>query len=143
METAFTPFASLLGGVLIGTAAVMLMLLHGRIAGATGILTGVLNPTDRRDWSWRMAMIAGMMTAPALWFLAIGMMPTIQVPVSMPVLMIGGLLVGVGVTLSSGCTSGHGVCGIARCSPRSFAATMSFMVTTFLTVYLVRHVFGS
>ncbi len=142
METVFTPFASLAGGVLIGIAAVLLMMIHGRIAGATGILAGVLLPAGITDWSWRAAIIAGMVTAPSLVALASGAMPTIQVPISTFALIIGGLIVGVGVTLGSGCTSGHGVCGMARLSPRSIAATLTFMVVTFVTVYIVRHVFG-
>jgi uncharacterized membrane protein YedE/YeeE len=143
METAFTPFASLVGGVLIGTAAVILMLLHGRIAGASGILAGALIPSGMSDWSWRVAMIAGMVTAPGLVFLLSGSMPALQVPVSTPALIVGGLIVGAGVTLGSGCTSGHGVCGMARLSPRSIAATLTFMATTFATVYAVRHLLGA
>jgi len=127
VETVFTPVASISGGVLIGLAAVLLMLVHGRIAGATGILAGALLPASMADWSWRVAMIAGMVTAPMLVFLASGTMPTIQVPVSTPSLITGGLIVGVGVTLGSGCTSGHGVCGMARLSPRSIVATLTFM----------------
>jgi len=142
VETVFTPVASLSGGVLIGLAAVLLMLVHGRIAGATGILAGALLPASMADWSWRVAMIAGMVTAPMLVFLASGTMPTIQVPVSTPSLITGGLIVGVGVTLGSGCTSGHGVCGMARLSPRSIVATLTFMIMTFATVYVVRHVLG-
>jgi uncharacterized membrane protein YedE/YeeE len=142
METAFTPFASLFGGILIGMAAVLLMMLHGRIAGATGILAGALIPSGLADWSWRAAMIAGMATAPALAYLASGTMPEIQVPVSTLALILGGLVVGVGVTLGSGCTSGHGVCGMARLSPRSIVATLTFMVVTFVTVYVTRHVVG-
>lgn len=142
METTFTPVASLLGGVLIGTAAVLLMALHGRIAGATGILAGALLPSDATDRSWRIAMIAGMVTAPALALLFTGRMPAIQVPVSTLALIMGGLIVGIGVTLGSGCTSGHGVCGMARLSPRSIAATLTFMITTFATVYIIRHGLG-
>jgi uncharacterized membrane protein YedE/YeeE len=142
METAFTPLASLFGGVLIGAAAVLLMLLHGRIAGATGVLAGALLPSNMADWSWRAAMIAGMVTAPALMFVTTGAMPEIQTPVSTSALVIGGLIVGVGVTLGSGCTSGHGVCGMARLSPRSIAATLTFMIVTFATVYISRHVIG-
>ena len=123
-------------------AAVLLMMVHGRIAGATGILAGALLPTGMADWSWRAAMIAGMATAPALVALASGAMPTIQVPISTLALILGGLIVGVGVTLGSGCTSGHGVCGMARLSPRSIMATLTFMVVTFATVYVTRHVIG-
>lgn len=142
METAFTPFASLTGGALIGAAAVLLMLFHGRIAGATGILAGVLLPANREDWSWRAAMILGMVSAPALLMIATGSMPAVDVPVSTLALLAGGLIVGVGVTLGSGCTSGHGVCGMARLSRRSIAATLTFMLVTFAAVYVVRHVLG-
>lgn len=142
METTFTPFASLFGGVLIGAATVLLMVLHGRIAGATGILAGALLPSNMADWFWRLAMIAGMVTAPALMLFTTSTMPEIQVPVSTPALAIGGLIVGVGVTLGSGCTSGHGICGMARLSPRSIAATLTFMVVTFATVYVIRHIIG-
>lgn len=142
METEFTPIASLAGGALIGTAAVLLMLIHGRIAGATGILAGVLLPTSRADWSWRAAMILGMVTAPSLILTFTGQMPAVDVPVSTIALLVGGLIVGIGVTLGSGCTSGHGVCGMARLSPRSIAATLTFMLSTFVTVYVVRHVLG-
>ena len=142
METAFTPLASLIGGVLIGIAAVLLMLVHGRIAGATGVLAGALLPTNFTDSSWRVAMIAGMVTAPALVFWVSGAMPAIQVPESILTLVLGGLIVGVGVTLGSGCTSGHGVCGMARLSPRSIAATLTFMAMTLVTVYIVRHIIG-
>ena len=141
-ETAFTPFASLAGGALIGIAAVLLMLINGRIAGATGILAGVVLPTNRDDWSWRAAMLLGMMTAPVLFLALTGQAPDIEVPVSTIALLFGGLLVGIGVTLGSGCTSGHGVCGVARLSPRSIAATATFMFSTFVTVYLIRHVLG-
>jgi uncharacterized membrane protein YedE/YeeE len=142
VETSFTPIASLAGGILIGIAAVLLMMVHGRIAGATGILAGVLLPSGLRDWAWRAAMIAGMIAAPLLVFLTTGSMPTITLPVSTTSLVIGGLVVGVGVTLGSGCTSGHGVCGIARLSPRSIAATLTFMAAAFVTVFLVRHGIG-
>jgi uncharacterized membrane protein YedE/YeeE len=133
---------SLLGGALIGLAATLLMLLHGRIAGATGILAGALLPAGFADWSWRIAVIAGMATAPAAIALVTGAMPSIQVPVSALALIASGLIVGIGVTLGSGCTSGHGVCGMARLSPRSIAATLTFMATTFATVYVARHVMG-
>ncbi len=142
METEFTPIASLVGGVLIGLAAVGLMLLRGRVMGATGVLAGALLPASRYDWTWRMALLLGMFLGPWVYFAAAGQLPAIEVPASTPMLIFGGLLVGVGVTLGSGCTSGHGVCGMARLSPRSFAATGTFMVTTALTVYFLRHVLG-
>lgn len=142
MATTFTPLASLAGGILIGLAAVLLMMVHGRIAGATGILAGALLPANIADWSWRVAMIAGMVAAPMSVFLVSGAMPAIHVPVSTTALIVGGLIVGVGVTLGSGCTSGHGVCGMARLSKRSLVATLTFMATTFATVYIIRHVLG-
>lgn len=142
MITAFTPYASLVGGLFIGLAAVLLMLTLGRIAGTTGIVTGLFFPADFDDWLWRAAMLAGMATAPALIALSTGEMPTIAVPVSYLALAVGGAVVGIGVVLGSGCTSGHGVCGLARLSPRSLAATLTFMITTAVTVFLIRHVIG-
>jgi len=137
--TEFTPFQSLAGGVLIGLAAVGLMLAYGRIAGATGILTGIISSSDR---SWRVAMLLGMVLAPGLMLLTTGDLPVIDVPVSASALAAGGFIVGLGVTFGSGCTSGHGVCGMARLSPRSIVATLTFMATTAATVYLARHVAG-
>lgn len=142
METTFTPFASLAGGILIGLAAVLLMLLRGRIMGATGVLAGALRPASSYDFTWRALLLLGMFTGPWIYFLFTGGLPAIQVPVSTAMLLIGGFLVGIGVTLGSGCTSGHGVCGMARLSPRSFAATGMFMLTTGITVYVVRHILG-
>lgn len=141
METAFTPLASLAGGALIGLAAVLLMAFHGRIAGMTGIVGGVLPPVSS-DWPWRIAFLAGAIGAPAIYLLGGGAVD-FAVPVSTSALVIGGLIVGVGVTFGSGCTSGHGVCGMARLSPRSIAATLTFMASTFVTVYVVRHLIGA
>ncbi|GGH28605.1 hypothetical protein SAMN05444007_104267 [Cribrihabitans marinus] len=143
METEFTPFASLAGGALIGVAAVLLMLSLGRILGATGILAGLLTPANPREFAWRAAMILGMISGPLAVLALTGSMPEIEVPVSTPMLALGGLIVGVGVTFGSGCTSGHGVCGMARLSPRSIAATATFMAATFATVYVIRHVIGA
>jgi uncharacterized membrane protein YedE/YeeE len=143
METVFTPWTSLGGGVLIGVAATLLMLFLGRVMGATGILAGVVSPSSKQDFSWRAAVLAGMVSGPVLIFFLTGQMPEVQVPVSTGMLLVGGLIVGVGVTLGSGCTSGHGVCGMARLSPRSFVATMTFMIVTLVTVYIVRHVLGA
>jgi uncharacterized protein len=142
MVTEFTPWASLTGGVLIGLAAVLLMLLRGRVFGATGILAGALTPAGSSDWSWRALLLVGMVTGPLLYAMLFGQMPAIQVPVSTPMMVIGGVIVGIGVTYGSGCTSGHGVCGMARLSPRSITATAVFMLFTFATVYVVRHVLG-
>ncbi|NKX44814.1 YeeE/YedE family protein [Roseicyclus persicicus] len=142
IETAFTPWQSLGGGALIGLAAVLLMLVAGRIMGATGVLAGIFAPASVYDLSWRVALLAGMVTGPAVFWLVTGGMPEITVPVSTPMLLVGGFIVGVGVTYGSGCTSGHGVCGMARLSPRSIAATLTFMATTAVTVFVVRHVIG-
>ncbi|MBW7923057.1 MAG: YeeE/YedE family protein [Rubellimicrobium sp.] len=143
MMTGFTPLAATAGGALIGLASVLLMATLGRVMGATGILAGVFAPSGPRDLDWRLALLAGMMTAPFLWLAATGAMPVIDVPVSRASMVIGGLLVGIGVTFGSGCTSGHGVCGMARLSPRSITATAIFMAFTALTVFVTRHLIGA
>lgn len=142
METVFTPIQSLGGGALIGLASTLLMLFLGRIMGATGILAGFISPTSIHDWSWRAAVLAGMVAGPVAYLALTGTQPTISVPVSTNMLVLGGFIVGIGVTYGSGCTSGHGVCGMARLSRRSIAATVSFMAATALTVFVVRHVIG-
>lgn len=142
MPTDFTPILSLAGGALIGLAAVALMATHGRIAGITGILGGFLPGSGDADWGWRAAFVIGMIAAPATVMAVTGTMPQIEVPVPTLALVVGGFLVGIGATYGSGCTSGHGVCGISRLSPRSIVATLSFMATAGITVFLVRHVFG-
>lgn len=142
IETAFTPIASLSGGILIGIASTLLMLTLGRVMGATGVLAGLFQPASVQDFGWRAALLAGMVSGPTLVWLISGEMPVVEVPVSTVALIVGGLIVGVGVTYGSGCTSGHGVCGMARLSPRSIAATVTFMIFTGVTVYLMRHVFG-
>ncbi|MEZ5810116.1 MAG: YeeE/YedE thiosulfate transporter family protein [Rhizobiaceae bacterium] len=138
--TEFTPLMSLAGGVLIGLAATLLMALHGRIAGMTGILSGVIPPVTG-DWPWRAAFLAGAAIGPLLYVL-VGNEVAFAVPVSPAMLIVGGLVVGIGVTYGAGCTSGHGVCGIARFSPRSIAATVVFMAAAAVTVFVVRHVIG-
>lgn len=143
IETEFTPWMSLGGGVLIGLASVLLMATLGRVMGATGILAGFLAPGAGSDWGWRAAILAGMVSGPAAVLALTGQMPAIEVPVSTAMLAVGGLLVGIGVTFGSGCTSGHGVCGMARLSPRSIAATLTFMIFTAITVYVIRHVIGA
>jgi hypothetical protein len=143
METDFTPIQSLVGGVWIGIASVLLMLTLGRVMGATGILAGILTPASREDWLWRVALVAGMATGPLAVMLLTGQMPAVQVPMSTTMLVVGGVLVGIGVTFGAGCTSGHGVCGLARLSPRSLVATVTFMLTTGITVYVIRHVLGA
>jgi uncharacterized membrane protein YedE/YeeE len=143
IETAFTPLQSLGGGALIGLAAVLLMATMGRVMGATGILAGLLQPTSLSDWAWRAAMLVGMICGPIAVMLITGQFPAVQVPISTTMLVIGGLIVGVGVTFGAGCTSGHGVCGMARLSPRSFTATLTFMFTTGVTVFVIRHIIGA
>ena len=143
IETAFTPFASLGGGILIGLASVALMAVAGRIMGATGILGGFFQPANLADWTWRAVVLAGMITGPFVVLLFTGEMPEVQVPVSTTMLIIGGFIVGLGVTFGGGCTSGHGVCGMARVSPRSIVATVTFMLATVITVYVVRHIVGA
>lgn len=140
--TEFTPISSLLGGALIGLAAVLLMAFHGRIAGITGILSGVLPPAVAPDWAWRLAFLIGMVAAPTLYWLITNSPVSIQIEAPRWLLFASGALVGIGVTYGSGCTSGHGVCGMARLSPRSVAATLTFMATTAATVFIVRHVIG-
>jgi len=140
METEFTPWLSLAGGILIGLAATALMAAHGRIAGMTGILGGILPPYDNNT-GWRIAFLTGAVTAPLLATLG-GQEIGFAVPVSTGALIVGGLIVGLGVTFGAGCTSGHGVCGMARLSPRSIAATATFMIASGLTVYVVRHILG-
>ena len=140
METSFTPYMSLGGGVLIGLSAVLLMAVNGRIAGMTGIIAGIIPPFST-DWPWRIAFLLGAILAPVA-YLALGGAIDYAVPVSLPLLAFGGLVVGVGVYYGAGCTSGHGVCGMARLSPRSIAATLTFMIFTGLTVYFIRHVAG-
>lgn len=142
METEFTPFASLLGGILIGLSAVALMAFKGRIMGATGILAGLIAPQSRDEALWRAVLILGMITGPILHLILMGRMPEISQPVPLGAVILGGLLVGLGVTFGGGCTSGHGVCGMARLSRRSIVATLCFMAATAATVYVIRHVIG-
>jgi len=142
IETQFTPYAAVIGGTLIGLASVLLMAMNGRIFGATGILAGFLSPASSSEWTWRAFLLAGMVTGPVALMALTGDWPVIQVPMSTLQMIVGGVIVGVGVTYGSGCTSGHGVCGMARLSPRSIAATMTFMLFTFITVYVMRHVIG-
>ena len=136
----FTPWASLAGGILIGLAAALLLLANGRIAGISGILGGLLRPA-RGDVAWRVAFLGGLFLAPLVW-LTLRAMPPAQIDHSPALLAAAGLLVGLGTRFGSGCTSGHGVCGIARLSPRSLAATACFMAAGIVTVFIVRHVLG-
>lgn len=140
MMTTFTPYASLLGGVLIGLAAVILMAFNGRIAGMTAMIGGLLEP-KHTDAPWRIAFLVGAIVAP-LAATALGAEFGFAAPTTGAALVVGGVMVGIGVTYASGCTSGHGVCGIARLSPRSLVATATFMASTFATVILIRHGLG-
>jgi uncharacterized protein len=138
--TEISPLASTLGGALIGLSALILMLFHGQIAGISGILARILPPTDKSQvFGWRLSFLLGIILAPIL-YTHLGGGPIIQVMSENKVLMASaGLLVGIGTGISSGCTSGHGVCGISRLSKRSTIATIVFMLTGFLTVYVIRH----
>lgn len=133
----FTPWQSLAGGILIGLAAAMFVLLNGRIAGISGIVGGLLAP-KAGDIGWRVMFIAGLLAAPLIYAI-FTRLPALQIDAGTGGLIAAGLLVGVGTRYGAGCTSGHGVCGISRRSPRSFAATALFMGAGFVTVYLLRH----
>lgn len=135
--THFTPWSSLAGGILIGVAAAMLVLLNGRIAGVSGIIGGVLRPA-RGDMAWRLAFVIGLLAAPVVYrLMTVPSPPTVEA--GYPVLVLAGLLVGAGTRYGSGCTAGHVFCGLSRLSPRSLAATLAFMLSGFATVYAVRH----
>jgi uncharacterized membrane protein YedE/YeeE len=136
----FTPWDSLAGGILIGLATALLLVANGRVAGISGIVGGLLRPA-RGDIAWRLCFVLGLLVAPLVW-LTMRAMPPAQIDHSPAVLAVGGLLVGIGTRFGSGCTSGHGVCGIARLSPRSLLATACFMAAGFITVFIVRHVLG-
>ena len=137
---AFTPWASLAGGALIGLSAGMFVLLNGRIAGISGIVGGLMKPT-KGDVAWRASFVAGLVGAPGV-YLLLTALPKLQIDASWGALVIAGLLVGVGTRYGSGCTSGHGVCGLSRLSPRSLAATVAFMAAGFGTVFVLRHLLG-
>lgn len=136
----FAPWPALSGGLLIGAAAATLILGLGRILGAAGIFGGAL-ASKPGDIGWRLSLIAGLVLAPGLLTL-FGGVEKQHIDAAWPTLVLAGLLVGFGARLGSGCTSGHGVCGISRLSPRSFVATALFMLSGFATVFVARHVFG-
>ena len=136
----FTPQAALAGGVLIGLASAAFVLFNGRIAGISGILGGLLR-VERGDAGWRVAFLAGLIGAPVVYGL-FAALPEVTIDAGAGMLVAAGLLVGIGTRYGAGCTSGHGVCGISRMSPRSLVATAAFMAAGFVTVYLVRHVFN-
>jgi hypothetical protein len=137
----FTPIMAAIGGALIGLSAVMLMLFTGRIAGVSGIMGGLLNPLGN-DRAWRATFIIGLIAAPLCATLVGYAVPAPQMPASYITIAVAGLLVGFGTRLGNGCTSGHGICGIARLSPRSIAATMVFMIAAIIVVALTHHVFS-
>lgn len=133
----FTPWSALAGGALIGLAAALLILFNGRIAGVSGVLGGLLRPRAG-DAGWRLAFVAGLLAAPLLYPLA-AVLPVPRIDAGTGALVLAGLLVGVGTRYGAGCTSGHGVCGLSRLSPRSLVATLCFMAAGFATVFLLRH----
>ena len=134
----FTPWPALAGGLLIGLAAAAFVLVNGRIAGISGILGGLLRPVQG-DVAWRVAFVAGLVGAPLAYAL-FAPLPAVRIDAGAGTLAAAGLLVGLGTRYGSGCTSGHGVCGLARLSPRSLVATVSFMAAGFATVFVLRHV---
>ncbi|APB98689.1 YeeE/YedE family protein [Polynucleobacter asymbioticus] len=137
----FTPIPALLGGMILGLAAALYVLLHGRILGISGIVSGLLHPKEG-DTSWRVYLMLGLLAAPFFGALFFGIQPIIEVGADWFVVIIAGLLVGFGAQYGSGCTSGHGICGLSRLSPRSLVATLSFMAAGFLTVFVIRHLIG-
>lgn len=136
----FTPYSALMGGALLGIAVTVLLLWNGRIAGISGILGGLLQP-KAGDIAWRVVFILGLMASPLV-YSSFTEMPSIEIEADLPILVLAGLLVGIGTRYGAGCTSGHGVCGLARFSLRSLVATLSFMFAGFITVWLVRHLFA-
>ncbi|MSO88386.1 MAG: YeeE/YedE family protein [Rhodospirillaceae bacterium] len=138
----FTPIPALIGGALIGLSAAALLLMNGRIAGISGIVGGLAAPS-RGDIAWRLMFVAGLIIGAFAYRLAVEPDMALALTPSLPLLLAGGLLTGIGTTVSGGCTSGHGVCGIARLSPRSIIATVVFMVAGGATVFVMRHVMGA
>ena len=140
METEFTPLSSLIGGMLIGLSAVILLITNGRIAGISGIISRLLPPSIHKpDFPQGLLFLTGLILSIPLWYFINGSMPVQFISKNYLILSIAGLLVGFGAVLGNGCTSGHGVCGISRLSTRSITATGTFMMTSFLTVLLLRH----
>ncbi|MEO8738806.1 MAG: YeeE/YedE family protein [Casimicrobiaceae bacterium] len=139
--SAFTPRSALAGGAIIGAATALFALANGRVAGISGIVGGLLRPAPV-DVAWRVAFITGLVVAPAAYAM-LAALPAVVIDAGYPLLVAAGLLVGIGTRYGSGCTSGHGVCGLARLSPRSLIATLAFMAAGFATVFAMRHVFGT
>ncbi|MGB6119191.1 MAG: YeeE/YedE family protein [Mesorhizobium sp.] len=141
--TEFTPWSSLLGGAMIGLAAVLFLAYEGRIAGISGIASRLFTPSTDDAWLSRLGFIGGMVAAPMVVYLLTGVVAEHVVSDNLPMMAVAGLLVGFGTVLGNGCTSGHGVCGMARLSVRSIVATCVFMVAAIATVYVTRHVIGA
>ena len=137
----FTPYSALAGGALIGLAASALLLMNGRIAGISGILGGLLAPA-RGDIAWRLLFLAGLVGGALLYRIVGADGLVVRFDAAYPVIVAGGLLVGFGTIIGGGCTSGHGVCGVARLSPRSLVATLTFLATGVATVFVARHLVG-
>ena len=137
----FTPIPSLLGGMILGVAAALYVLLHGRILGISGIISGLLHP-KLTDSAWRLNLVLGLISAPFLAALFFGIIPVVEIDSSWLAIVIAGLLVGFGAQYGSGCTSGHGICGLSRLSPRSLVATLAFMCAGFVMVFAIRHLIG-
>jgi len=135
---AFTPWSGLAGGAIIGIAAAMFALVNGRVAGISGIVGGLLRPS-LSDVPWRVAFLAGLIAAPIV-FALVAPLPPIVIDAEYPLVGIAGVIVGIGTRYGAGCTSGHGVCGLSRASPRSLVATLAFMAAGFATVFIARHV---
>lgn len=140
METSFTPVASLIGGMMIGGSAVLLLVATGRIAGVSGLASSLLPPMEgRRRAAVGAAFVLGLLAAPVLYWAASGAAPVQSVSANLPLMAVAGFLVGLGTVTGNGCTSGHGVCGLSRLSTRSMVATGVFMAAAFATVFIIRH----
>jgi len=137
---AFTPGPSLLGGVLLGIATSAYVLLHGRILGISGIIGGLLRPV-KQMWIWRIVLLLGILSSPLWAIFLLDMYPVQIIDAGWPAVILAGLLVGFGAQYGSGCTSGHGICGLSRLSPRSLVAIISFMISGFVMAYILRHLF--
>jgi uncharacterized membrane protein YedE/YeeE len=137
----FTPIPSLLGGMILGIAAALYVFLHGRILGISGIVSGLLHP-KATDSAWRLSLVLGLISSPFLAAVFFDIFPVVEIDASWFAIVIAGLLVGFGAQYGSGCTSGHGICGLSRLSPRSLVATLAFMGAGFVMVFVVRHLIG-
>jgi uncharacterized membrane protein YedE/YeeE len=137
----FTPIPSLLGGMILGIAAALYVLLHGRILGISSIVAELLHPKVG-DIAWRLSLVLGLLSAPFLAALIFGIRPVVEIDSDWIIIVLAGLLVGFGAHYGSGCTSGHGICGLSRLSPRSLVATLTFMGAGFMTVFVLRHLIG-